>query len=468
MPDSITTLGTHSFSSCSALKSVRISCGLSELPNSTFSSCTELTRVTIPDSIQSIGGSAFDECTSLMDIQFGKGLTTIGDSAFAWCIALRSLQFPEGLTTIGNSAFAGNALYNKTMHLTSISFPDTLIEIGERAFAENEDLTNITLPPSLKKIGQDAFTSCSNLTTVHMQEGLESIGAGAFSNTNLHTIRIPDSVEEIEENAFFNTTNTCLIDLGNGVQYIGDYAFEVAEGSSISSIFVPESVTFLGSASLGYFAKNTGGFYDLTPLTPFVLSGKKGSEAEAYAKQQTLSFTAADAAPTMTAYRDAATGIIVSVPASGLTLQVTVHTTGTPKQATASFLGIYDIQFTDAQQQPYTPPYMQIQFPSASQIRSYQVSYPNATVSPAVESYWPQNGVLTLYTTHQQIQLDGISLLPGDVNADGFVTLADLLMLQRYLLHDGTVFAPDQADCNTDGSCNGLDLTILKRTLIDN
>jgi len=67
---------------------------------------------------------------------------------------------------------------------------------------------------------------------------------------------------------------------------------------------------------------------------------------------------------------------------------------------------------------------MQIQFPSASQIRSYQVSYPNATVSPAVESYWPQNGVLTLYTTHQQIQLDGISLLPGDVNADGFATLS--------------------------------------------
>ena len=41
-------------------------------------------------------------------------------------------------------------------------------------------------------------------------------------------------------------------------------------------------------------------------------------------------------------------------------------------------------------------------------------------------------------------------------------------MLQRYLLHDGTIFAPDQADYNTDGSCNGLDLTILKRTLIGN
>ena len=58
--------------------------------------------------------------------------------------------------------------------------------------------------------------------------------------------------------------------------------------------------------------------------------------------------------------------------------------------------------------------------------------------------------------------------MPGDVNADGSVTLADLLMLQRYLLHDGTIFAPDQADYNTDGSCNGLDLTILKRTLIGN
>ena len=56
----------------------------------------------------------------------------------------------------------------------------------------------------------------------------------------------------------------------------------------------------------------------------------------------------------------------------------------------------------------------------------------------------------------------------GDINADGVCNLADVVMLQKYLLTTGTL-TPDQgaiADLNKDGKLNAVDLTLLKRILL--
>ena len=56
----------------------------------------------------------------------------------------------------------------------------------------------------------------------------------------------------------------------------------------------------------------------------------------------------------------------------------------------------------------------------------------------------------------------------GDINADGICNVADVIMMQKYLL---TVeqFTAEQAlvaDLNADGRLNAVDLTLLKRILI--
>ena len=56
----------------------------------------------------------------------------------------------------------------------------------------------------------------------------------------------------------------------------------------------------------------------------------------------------------------------------------------------------------------------------------------------------------------------------GDVNGDGTVNLADVILLQKYLLTEGALTAEqaDLADLNSDGRLNAIDLTLLKRMLI--
>lgn len=55
----------------------------------------------------------------------------------------------------------------------------------------------------------------------------------------------------------------------------------------------------------------------------------------------------------------------------------------------------------------------------------------------------------------------------GDVNADGSVTAADAVALQRYLLTaDRSLRDPNAADINRDGRLDAADLTLLKRLLL--
>lgn len=58
--------------------------------------------------------------------------------------------------------------------------------------------------------------------------------------------------------------------------------------------------------------------------------------------------------------------------------------------------------------------------------------------------------------------------LLGDVNGDGIISIADAVALSKYLTKaaDGTAMDAKQADMNTDGQINAVDLTLLKRQLL--
>lgn len=54
----------------------------------------------------------------------------------------------------------------------------------------------------------------------------------------------------------------------------------------------------------------------------------------------------------------------------------------------------------------------------------------------------------------------------GDVNNDGKQSLADIVMLQKYLLNAGNLTVKAKGDLNGDGRINILDLCVLKQMLI--
>lgn len=58
--------------------------------------------------------------------------------------------------------------------------------------------------------------------------------------------------------------------------------------------------------------------------------------------------------------------------------------------------------------------------------------------------------------------------LPGDVNDDGAVNIADAVLLQKYLIGDGSLPKPERADLNADGKLTAVDLSLLKQIIIKN
>ena len=77
---------------------------MNEIP-SCFAYELNLKEFVIPDSIMSIGSEAFKSCTSLSSIKIPDGVTSIGDRAFGYCKSLTSITIPKSVTSIDYRAF---------------------------------------------------------------------------------------------------------------------------------------------------------------------------------------------------------------------------------------------------------------------------------------------------------------------------------------------------------------------------
>lgn len=143
---------------------------------------------------------------------------------------------------------------------TEVNIPSSIngksvTKIGESAFENCTGLINVIIPDSVVYIGLDAFSGCSSLTSVTISVNMEVIGEGAFKACdNLPNITIPDSVTTINNYAFYNCPN-------------------------LTSITIPDSVTSIGTRVF-------------TGCNQLTISGKSGSTAESYAKDNKIPFNA--------------------------------------------------------------------------------------------------------------------------------------------------------------------------------
>ena len=174
IPDSVTSIGSDAFLSCSGLTSIEIPDSVTSIGDCAFSSCSGLTSIEIPDSVRSIGDGAFLSCSGLTSIEIPNSVTSIGDYAFSYCGILTSVTIPDSVTSIGRGAFDGCS------NLTNITIPDTVVSIGEWAFRDCSSLTNIKIPNSVTIIGDSAFFGCRCLESIAIPDSVTSIGRYAF------------------------------------------------------------------------------------------------------------------------------------------------------------------------------------------------------------------------------------------------------------------------------------------------
>lgn len=224
----ITTLA-DAFKGNTAITSVTIPEGYTDIEASALSGCTGLKSVSLPASMTSIGSEAFENCTSLTDVTFasgGTGTLRIMNAAFANCTSLQSIEFPANLSGFandsnvlygctaltavtvakGNETFfsADGLLYKKTGDATAtlVSYPfgktDTVLSIpetvenggtaysvtalGAHLFRSNATLKEVTVPASVTEFNRFCFNGCSNLMKLKLNcETAPTLGNYAFT-----------------------------------------------------------------------------------------------------------------------------------------------------------------------------------------------------------------------------------------------------------------------------------------------
>jgi hypothetical protein len=115
---------------------------------------------------------------------------------------------------------------------------------------ENSNITEIIIPEGIEYIAPYAFQKCKSLVRVILPSTLKGIGRGAFRGCELlEEIFIPSKCEVIETSAFKSCTSLRKLTLSKGVNFIGERAFF---NTGIVSLFIPPTVTYVGSKSFAY------------------------------------------------------------------------------------------------------------------------------------------------------------------------------------------------------------------------
>jgi hypothetical protein len=170
-----------------------------------FQGCKKLVQVTLPSTLRSIEQSTFRN-TALTTVVIPKGVTEIRENVFEGCAGLTSVTIPNSVTKIDSGAFFACA------SLASITIPNSVTKIGEGAFIGCTGLASITIPNSVKEIGKEAFKDCTGLTSITIPNSVTEIGEEEFSGcTGLTSIAIPDSVKKIDKGAFKGCTSLTTV-----------------------------------------------------------------------------------------------------------------------------------------------------------------------------------------------------------------------------------------------------------------
>lgn len=103
---------------CSALTSINIPIGLSNIGRYVFANCVALKNITIPNSVTTIEEGAFGGCNGLSSITIPNSVVSIGGDALAWCYNLTDVFcYAEEVPQTGSDVFNGTYLEYATLHV---------------------------------------------------------------------------------------------------------------------------------------------------------------------------------------------------------------------------------------------------------------------------------------------------------------------------------------------------------------
>lgn len=262
------------------------------LAENCFDGCTALESVTLPEGITEIGSYAFQGCTMLETVEIPAAVTKIGDFVFEGCHALTAITVEDG-----NESYvdADGVLYSKDQTLlirypaakesTGYSIPQQCRSIAPWGFTDCVNLRKVDAS-SVTVMGADCFMGCWSLQTVTLSDDMEELIGAAFARCEaLKEFEIPAKVTSIGDRCFYGCAALEHIKLPAGLESVGEMAFYGCTG--IDAMTVPARVHSIGDRGIGYSISSEG----KDVLIPgFSLNVPLGSYAASYAKDNGIPY----------------------------------------------------------------------------------------------------------------------------------------------------------------------------------
>ncbi len=502
--------------------------GVTSVGREAFLDCTQLERVDLPESLVSIGARAFYSCFSLEQIQIPNGVTSLGEYAFFRCISLKSLELPKGLTELsagvlnncmslegtlripeGLTAIRSSALSGCNT-LSGVILPEGVAIIEDDAFSYCFGLTQITLPASVTEFGT-ALRGCTKLQTIRVAaenpilssvdgvlmskdgttllqypsgrrgdysipSGVTAIQDGAFiQSTGLISVAIPDTVTilgpstfqectalqrvqfggvtQIQDSAFGWCKSLQKLDLPEGLTEIGPFAFRECAG--LTDLFLPRSLTSIDARAFDACSNVT-------------LFAYEGSYAQAFAQEHEIPFVpcflAQDGEIRMRGPVSAvASGAAFHAASAESPASLLEHEKFRPLQA-------YDLFFEqDGEKVPATGE-LTFWLPLPEEIDPLCIRVFLVEEDGSLTEQLAQVQEDALVLTTDRLGTFAVAAYlpdPGDLNRDGQLSVADVVLLRKAILNNLTPEQEPLGDLNSDNKLSVIDVVLLRKAILD-
>ena len=294
-------------------KSIVIPYGIKKIGKSAFMRCKKPAKVIIPATVENIGDYAFFECTNLCEAVIPGSVDTIGRNAFAGCSALTGVKIFDGVKCIDDCAFQNCTL------LSYADVPDSVTNVGFKVFDGCGMLKSVRIKNYKGKEGYLPDYSMLERLDNGSDSDYRNVGGVVFNRDMSELLRypaskedavyvIPKGVKKIKQSAFFGNEHLTEVIIPDGVSDIEHRAFENCR--NLQSITIPPSVTHMGNfVFLGiHTSPNSkqqrisddvmkasvktiiGAIESYSTTEGILIRGKKGSEAERYARKNGCTF----------------------------------------------------------------------------------------------------------------------------------------------------------------------------------
>ena len=261
------------------LRNVAADCGvvLKASNNGALESNTKITSVIFPDSFETMHGNTFKKDTALTNVVFGSGFKTVGSQSFESCSGLKSVTFNDGIETIAYNGFYGCS----ALELADFTFPTSLKTLGDHCFTGCKKMSGtITFPGVTNLTGSYQFEDCTAMTSFVATNCIMT-AQGMFNRcTALASATFSPSLETLAASSFENSPTllsfspTAMPKLKTFGQkafrgqksLVGDFDFSRSEitelpyyafvdDAAVGNVKLPEGLTSIGVAALGYGKK---------------------------------------------------------------------------------------------------------------------------------------------------------------------------------------------------------------------